>query len=427
MLQKIGSIIGLALGVLLLGILLAFLFFQIPPVKAHYGWRLDAALTYLQSRVDPAGDMPTPIPTEIQPTVESTATSTATVQPTVTTTLNIPTATSTATPLPTVTLAPAPDKFELDAPYYEEQDWNNCGPATLSMQMHYFGWDGKQEDISEVIKPVKGDRNVNIDEMTYYVSTYVGWLGAEYRVGGDIPLLENLISAGVPVMVEVSFILPESDPGLRYDDDRWTGHYLLVTGYDRTRGLFTVQNAWGGPGLKVSYQDFENSWVAFNHVYMVLFRDDQKEIVRQILGENWDVDKNRELALAASEQAVQVDEKNGYTWFNLGTNLVYFQRYSEAVKAYDQARTLKLPQRMLRYQFGPFIAYFRTNRLEELMTLVDYALKITDNSQEALLWQGWGLYRQGKKQEAVASFLKALEENPGYGDAKYALDFVTNN
>ena len=88
---------------------------------------------------------------------------------------------------------------------------------------------------------------------------------------------------------------------------------------------------------------------------------------------------------------------------------------------------LGLPQRMLRYQFGPFIAYFHTGQIEELITLTEYALKITPNSEEALLWHGWAMYRKGDTKKALEDFLRALEENPNYLDAQYALDFVGSN
>jgi tetratricopeptide (TPR) repeat protein len=82
---------------------------------------------------------------------------------------------------------------------------------------------------------------------------------------------------------------------------------------------------------------------------------------------------------------------------------------------------------MLRYQFGPFIANFHNGRPEDLLTLVEYALKRTPNSEEALLWQGWGLYRLGKISQAVQSFREALSHHPGYQDAEYALDFIQAN
>ena len=58
------------------------------------------------------------------------------------------------------------------------------------------------------------------------------------------------------------------------------------------------------------------------------------------------------------------------------------------------------------------------------MALTEYTLQYTPNSEEALLWHGWGLYRLGKEQEAISEWRKALEANPNYSDAVYALNFV---
>jgi tetratricopeptide (TPR) repeat protein len=121
----------------------------------------------------------------------------------------------------------------------------------------------------------------------------------------------------------------------------------------------------------------------------------------------------------------QAEPENAYTWFNLGSNLVYFERYAEAASAYDTARNLGLPQRMLRYQFGPFFAYFHAALTNELLAVTDYALQRTPNAEEALLWHGWALYRLGRNAEALADWQKALENRPGYQDAQYAIDFVT--
>jgi len=106
---------------------------------------------------------------------------------------------------------------------------------------------------------------------------------------------------------------------------------------------------------------------------------------------------------------------------------VYFERWGEAANAFDRARELGLPQRMLRYQFTPFFAYFHTRRIEDLLALSEYALKITPNAEEALLWHGWGLYRNGDTSGAIGKFQAALKENPNYSDAQYALNFVRQN
>ena len=58
-----------------------------------------------------------------------------------------------------------------------------------------------------MVKPLAEDRNVNPEELVYYVRTHAGWLNAEFRVGGDIELLKQLVAAGFPVMIEESFYL----------------------------------------------------------------------------------------------------------------------------------------------------------------------------------------------------------------------------
>jgi tetratricopeptide (TPR) repeat protein len=169
------------------------------------------------------------------------------------------------------------------------------------------------------------------------------------------------------------------------------------------------------------------NWQAFNYVYLLVFRPDQTELVKSILGEDWDADINRQKALELAQSETIDDPENAFTWFNLGSNQVYFENYSEAGQAYDTARQIGLPQRMMRYQFGPYFAYFFSGRNDDLLALTEYALQRTPNSEESLLWQGWGKYRAGQTSEAIDDFQAALELNPFYQDAQYALEFVSSN
>ena len=115
---------------------------------------------------------------------------------------------------------------------------------------------------------------------------------------------------------------------------------------------------------------------------------------------------------------------DGVTYHQYVTELTYllFLKMDD-----ERARELGLPQRMLRYQFGPFFAYFHSGRIDDLLALTEYALQRTPNAEEAHLWHGWAMYRLGKKAEAIADFRKALDENPNYQDAQYALNFVQQN
>ncbi len=410
----------LLVAAVLLGLVsAALLLYQIPRVQRALDWRIEYALIYLERVFDPLPDAPTPPGGDTSAAVRypsSTPQPTRTAPPPTLT----PRAPATATPAPT----PIPAQVSLPSPAYEKEDLNNCGPATLAMMLKMFGWNGTQFTISDAIKPIRADRNVNIEELVSYILQNVPRLQPEYRVGGNIETLKKILASGIPVMIEGSFMLPKS---FWPNDDRWAGHYLLLTGYDDTKQVFTVQDSELGADQQVPYSVLEEEWQSFNHVYFFLFPPENEPVYRNLLGEDWDRDANRQRTLDALAAQTAAQPKNAFTWFNLGTNLTYFSRYGEAVQAYDTARSLGLPQRMYRYQFGPFMAYFHTGRIEELLALANYALEITPNSEEALLWRGWAYFRQGKSDLALKDWHKALEARPGYTDAQYAINFVGGN
>ena len=396
-------------------ILLSWLVYQLPPVHQRLSWRLDLAQTYVRGVIHPAGPLPTskPQPTQTLGVMPSPTVSPIPLTPT-------PTVVGpTETPLPSPTAIPA--SVALAAPEYVKQDPNNCGPASLAMYLKYYGWDGTQGDIAQVVKPLDADRNVNPDELAYYVRNYAGWLNAEFRVGGDIVLLKHLLAAGFPVIIEESFFFEEP---FWPNDDLWAAHYLLLTGYEDATQTFTGQDSFHGPDQKVAFKTLDTGWKIFNRVYLLVYPPTQENTVKAILGGEWDGTANRQHALVTAQAEALKDPLNAFAWFNIGSNQVFFERYAEASEAYDKARNLGLPQRMLRYQFGPFLAYFHSGRMDDLMALVDYALQRTPNSEEALVWKGWGLYRQGDTIGAIENFRKALEANPTGTDARYALDFL---
>ncbi len=401
-------------------LLAGVLIFQIPAVKDRVLWGRIQAEAYLRGVVNPAGAIPTPLPTR---TPDSTDQSSLGVTPTPTTTPALLAAEEplSATQIPTPSPTALPESAYLEPPEWERQDINGCGPATLSMYLRYYGWEGNQHSIDEVIKPDRADRNVNVEELAFYTWNYAGWLNLVYRVGGEIDTLKTLVANGIPVMIEEGDELAE-----QYwpDDDKWAGHFLLLTGYDDSQGAFYAQDTFRQADRIVTYEKTDQRWKAFNRVYIVIFLPHQEETVKRILGEDWDIETNRQNALEAAQAEIDRDPQDALAWFNLGSNLTYFERYEEAAAAYDQARILGLPQRMLRYQFGPFHAYFQTRRYEDLLALAEHTLDVTANSEEALLWKGWALYAMGNNQGAIEAFRKSYESNPTSHDANYALDFM---
>lgn len=403
---------------LLFSALLFFLFSLALYLSGHaarLAWEYERLVTYARGIIYPARGFPTPLVTADE--ILASATPSPIPSSTVTSIANeefLPSPSPTPTPI-------LPPQVFLPSPAWEKQDINNCGPATLAMALRMYGWEGDQFDISKVIKPERADRNVNPEEMAYYVNNHAGWLRAEFRVNGSIPLLKRLLATEFPVIIEEVFTFPES---YWPNDDHWAAHYLLLTGYDDPKGIFIGQDSYYGADQSIPYAKVEANWQPFNRVYFLIYRPEQEETLRSVLGDDWDPHINRQRALEQSQKETELYPENAFAWFNYGTNLVYFERYAEAARAYDRARQIGLPQRMTRYQFGPFIAYFHSGHIPDLLALTEYTLQRTPNSEEALLWRGWGLYRQGDLKGAITLWQRALKARAGYPDALYALQFV---
>jgi tetratricopeptide (TPR) repeat protein len=409
MLKRNMKILLGSMGLLLLGVLL----FQLPSVWPRLEWRYEVWSTYLKNVVDPVGQVPTPLP--------STPFATFTPVPPTPTLLATPTGSETQAPTPTPT--PLPPQVSLPSPKYEQQGINNCGPATLAMTLRMYGWGGNQYDIAKIIKPVDRDRNVNPDELRYYVLNEAGWLRAEVRVAGDVDLLKRLLAANYPVIIEEASTLDPQDAN-GPNDDMWDAHYLLVTGYDDAGGIVIAQDPLRGPDKKIAYDTLMKDWKPFNYLYMVIYPPKDEEGVKSILGANWDSDQNRQNALATAQAATAADPHDAFAWFDLGAALTYFERYPEAAQAFDQAFTIGLPQRMTRYQFWPFVAYYNADRIDYLLQLTESTYKPINGyySEEALLWHGYALLRKGDLNGALADWNKALKVHPDFCDAERAIN-----
>jgi len=393
-------LVGLALIVLLAG-----LFFL---SSSSLQMRARLALDYLRGVVNPIGTL-TPAEAVDLPT------SNGVFAP-------FTSATTTGEKSHTGTAAPLPAQASLPSPEFVEprdlQGWNNCGPATLALALRMYGWKGDQQTVAAVIKPKDLDKNVNVEELASYAQSAAG-LSAAVRVGGTLDLLQSLIAAGYPVIIERDFTLEKSFwPG----DDRWSSHFVLLTGYDQSAGTLTTQDAYYGPDVEVEAKQLVRSWKAFNYVYMVLYPTADAGKVAALLGDDWSEEEAYQTSVTTALQQTQADRTDLYAWFNLGSSYVGLGQYESAWLAFNEARKIGLPQRMLRYQFGPFEAAYATGRAQDLQDLVNYAMKTTPNSEEALFWQG-KLYLM-EKQPAFArkSFLEALSARPGYAQAQSALN-----
>ncbi|MCO6450996.1 MAG: C39 family peptidase [Caldilineales bacterium] len=335
------------------------------------------------------------------------------------------TASPTPSPIPTSTATPAPlhrpvqASVALEGLSHAWQTWNNCGPATLSMQLSYFGSPLTQEDIRKKLRPHPDDKNVNLDELAAYARSQ----GYEAAVvtNGDEETLRLLLSNGLPVLVE-TWLEQHPNDGM--------GHYRLLTGYDDQQQKWIAYDAYVSDGLKkgepyrgisLPYDETEALWKVFNRPYLLVYEPDQWPLVASILGDFKDAGVMWLQSEREARSEIETNPDDAFAWFNLGTSLAALERYDEAAAAFDRARVIGLPWRMLWYQFGPFQAYAETGRFQEVVALADATIRTTDTVEELHYWRGKGLEGMGNIEAAQAAFTQALTLNPNFQPAADAL------
>lgn len=334
------------------------------------------------------------------------------------------TAETTPTPVPT---APIPVSHTLSGIEHRIQTWNNCGPATLSMTLSYFELHQTQTQIADAIKPDPEDRNVTPGEMVAYVNGSTN-LHAINRINGDLSTIRRLLSEDVPVIVEYG-LQPENE----YRWLEWMGHYLLITSYDDNLEQVRVYDSWPRTGeipdenfvfepLVLDYEVLDRNWRAFNRAYIAVYTPDQADTVAEIIGEDMDEATMWQNALATVQSELRDEPDDPFLWFNLGTILNAREDYERAAAAFDQARAIGLPWRMLWYQFGPYEAYYQTGRYEEVVMLTEITLRDRPYFEESYYYQALAQIELGQLQDARDNLQKAVDFNPNFAPAKTALE-----
>jgi tetratricopeptide (TPR) repeat protein len=336
-----------------------------------------------------------------------------------------PAATSTATPVP------LPRSARLEGIRHHFQTWNNCGPATLAMALSYFGVQRTQQQVAAVLKPDPEDRNVSPYEMAAYVTGQAEGVAAIERANGDLRLLRTFLAAGRPVIVEVGI----NPPG-EYRWMGWYGHYLLLVAYDDDEERFWVYDSWFGTsevpgenatseGRAIAYQELDRMWREFNRNYIVLFPSEETALVAENIGPDMDDASMWRRALPLAQREVAAAPNDAFLWFNLGTVYNGLEEYEKAAAAFDQARALGLPWRMLWYQFGPYEAYYQTGRFDDVIILANATLDGRPYFEESYYYLGLALAAKGDIAGARRNFSRAVAFNPNFTPAVEALNEIS--
>ncbi len=406
-----------ALGIAFL-CLLAGVAYNLPPVHERLAWRVDNLRVEVRRYFNPPEQVLfTPQEEQEQIGAIVQATLTAHALSSVATPLPVQTETPLASPIPSLTPTPIPASASLTGIRHEYQKFNNCAPATLSMVLSYWGWQGDQYATRTYLRPAfeQDDKNVNPFEIVDFVQQQTAF-DALWRVGGDLNLLKRLVAAGFPVLIE---------KGLDPHDDSWLGHYQAISGYDDANSQFLVYDSYEGPpnAYPVPYSVIGQFWRHFNFAYVVVYPPERAAEVHSILGTHSDPQANFDYAagLALVESGTLTGREQFFAWFNRGANLVHLQDYAGAAQAYDSAFSLYAalpegdrPWRLLWYLDGPYAAYYHTGRYQDVVNLAGTTLLNVDKPvlEETYYWRGKAKATLGDQAGAIEDLRRAYALNP---------------
>jgi tetratricopeptide (TPR) repeat protein len=180
----------------------------------------------------------------------------------------------------------------------------------------------------------------------------------------------------------------------------------------------------GYAGILMPYTETDALWQVFNRTYLLVYPPQDEALVNAILSTYGPTDDGLAMWQAGEQTALRetaATPANAFAWFNLGTSLWNQGRAEEAAAAFDQARTIGLPWRMLWYQFAPFATYHAVGRNQDVIDLANATLANVDSVEEVYYWKGVALQALGDGVSARAALERALALAPGYADAASAL------
>ena len=319
--------------------------------------------------------------------------------------------------------AELPASYTLNGFTYIAQTWNNCGPATLTMGLTYYGVAADQQIAARWLKPNFEDKNVSPWQMIQYVNDFVPGINALARVGGTLDRLRTLLVNQFPVIIEAGYDPEGQNLG-------WMGHYLLIVAYDDNTQIFTTYDSYEGQNVQYSYEHVTEYWAHFNRQYIVLYTSDREEELMTLLGTDADEQQNYVNALEMARADAIANDQNPFAWFNMGSSFVGLGMYEEAAVVYDQARVVGggLPWRMFWYQFGALDAYIAVGRYNDVIAIVQANLNDGGGQYVEESYYYGGLAREGLGQtdRALSNYNAAIQFNPNFTPAIEARNRLQN-
>ncbi len=136
------------------------------------------------------------------------------------------------------------------------QTYDNCGPASLSEVLAYYGITRSQGQIQALLRPTGGYMSDLV--IPWYVQRF-GLQATIFR-GGTIAELERVLALGIPVIV------------LQWlDQPGQVAHFRVVRGYQQVQRRIWVSDPMFGNAAYLSYHNFLRLWTVSDDEFIPVY------------------------------------------------------------------------------------------------------------------------------------------------------------
>ncbi|UQN09581.1 C39 family peptidase [Deinococcus sp. QL22] len=263
----------------------------------------------------------------------------------------------------------APASATLGNIRHEYQRLNNCGPVTALTLLNYYGNSVTQTQAAAVLKDGPNDPQVSSLELAAYLGRF--GLQSVIRYAGDADLIRELVSRGLPVVVQQ-----------RLKPGSTVAHFRTVYGY--SAGRFLVSDPLRGPSLSLTTAEFTELWRYYNGEYLVTYPLAKEALVREILGSDWNVTANWQHAKLHGEEDTKARPSDPFAWWGLGKANLRLGNFQAAAANFDRAVQLGVPTPYYVYRQEAFEAWTRAGQHQKTLTWTQRGLKVDPASKELL-------------------------------------------
>jgi tetratricopeptide (TPR) repeat protein len=197
----------------------------------------------------------------------------------------------------------------------------------------------------------------------------------------------------------------------------------------------TFLGPWDNTGRPESYESIETYWQQFNYTFFIVYPPEKEQLVFDLLGPDLlNLSSMWQNTAQRAQAEIEADPENAFAWFNLGTSLTRLgemtgaaEFYENGAAAFDQARILGIPPRIVWYQFRPYAAYMKVGRYQDMIDLAEATLSTQGgrNVEETYFYKGHALALQGDARGAIEAYEQAIRLNENFYPAQWALDSIT--